>query len=104
MPVLGSIAPTPVVVGTDHVTTRQLLALTVLSQPGLLTVAVKVKCSPVPTVAVVGEIEMLMPEIIVTVAVAFLVVSACDVAVMVAVGVVVAVPFVVTVGTVFGAV
>src|SRR6266849_10661351 len=103
MPVLGSIAPTPVVVGTDHVTTRQLLAPTVLSQPGLLTVAVKVKCSPVPTVAVVGEIEMLMPEIIVTVALAFLVVSACDVAVMVAVGVVVGVPFVVTVGTVFGA-
>jgi len=93
-----------VVVGTDQVTTRQLFVATLLSHPGLLTVAVKVKCSPVPTVAVVGVIEMLMPEIIVTVALAFLVVSACDVAVMVAVGVVVGVPFVVTVGTVFGAV
>jgi len=92
-------------VGTDQVTPRQLFVETLLSHPGLLTVALKVKCSSVPTVAVVGEIEMLMPETIVTVAVAFLVVSACEVAVIVAVGAGVGVPFVdETVGTVFGAV
>jgi hypothetical protein len=104
LPLLGSIVPTPVVVGTDQVTTWQLLAATVLSHPGLLTVAAKVKCSLVPIVAVVGLIEMLMPEMIVTVAVAVLVVSACAAAVIVAVGVIVVVPFVVTVGIVFGAV
>src|ERR1700737_2523764 len=103
MPVLASIMPTPVVVGTDHVTFWQLLAATELSQPGLLTLAVKVKCSPVPTVAAVGVIERLMPEIIVTVAVAVLVVSACAVAVIVAVGVMVVVVPEVTVGTVLGA-
>jgi len=70
----------------------------------LLTLAVKVKFSVVPTVAVVGVIEMAMPETIVTAAFAVLVVSACAVAVIVAVGVIVVVPLVVTVGTVFGAV
>ena len=63
-----------------------------------------VKCSPVPTVALLGAIEILMPEMMTTVAVAVLVVSACAVAVIVAVGVIVVVPFVVTVGIVFGAV
>src|ERR1700681_4016702 len=95
--------PTPVVVGTDHVTDWQSVTVTVLMHPGLLTVAVKRKVSPVPTVAVVGEIETLIPEIIVTVAVAVLVVSACAVAVIVAVGVIVVVVPEVTVGTVFGA-
>jgi hypothetical protein len=97
-PLLASIVPP--VVGTDQVTTWHWLATTELSHPGLLTVAVNVKFSPVPTVAVVGVMETLMPEIIVTVALAVLVVSACAVPVIVAVGVIV----VVTVGTVLGAV
>jgi hypothetical protein len=98
------IMPTPAVVGTDQVTFRQSMVVPVLTHPGLLTVATNWKCSLVPTVAVVGVIEILMPETIVTVAVAFLVVSACAVAVIVAVGVTVVVPLVVTVGTVSGAV
>jgi hypothetical protein len=94
----------PVAVGTDQVTARH-FGSAVWEQPGLLTIAANLsKCSPVPTVAVVGEIEMLMPEMIVTVAVAVFVVSACAVAVIVAVGVIVVVPLVVTVGTVKGAV
>jgi hypothetical protein len=105
--VLGSgtvIEPTPDVVGTDQVTFRQSVVVPAFTHPGLLTVARKVKCSFVPTVAVVGVIEILMPETIVTVAVAVFLVSACAVAVIVAVGVTVVVPLVVTVGTVFGAV
>jgi hypothetical protein len=47
---------------------------------------------------------MLMPEIIVTVALAVFVESACAAPLIVAVGVITVVPFVVTVGTVFGAV
>jgi hypothetical protein len=110
-PVLASIVPSQLVVvlgqvlvGTDHVTAVQSVVPTVLTHPGLLTLAVKVKFSVVPTVAVPGVIKMAMPERIVTVAVAVLVVSACAVAVIVAVGVIVVVPLVVTVGTVFGAV
>ena len=107
-PVLASIVPrlpAVVVVGSDQVTSVQSVVPAVLMHPGLLTVAMNwSKVSPVPIVAVVGRIEMVMPDMIVTEAVAFLVVSACAVAVIVAVGVTVVVPFVVTVGTVFGAV
>src|SRR6202163_5108889 len=96
----STIEPFPAVVGTDQVTATHLLSEFRL-QHGLLTVAAKLlKCSPVPTVAVVGVIEMLIPEMMVTVAVAVLDVSACAVAVIVAVGVIVVVPLVVTVGTV----
>ena len=105
VPVLGSIVPMPVrLVESDHVTTRQLLDATVLSQPGLLTLAVNVKVWPVPTVALVGPTEMAMPVMIVTVAVCTIVESADEVAEMVAVGVITAVPLVVTVGRVLGAV
>ena len=113
LPVLASIVPSQlgvvvaqVLVGTDHVTAVQSVVPTVLTHPGLLTLAVKIKFSAVPTVAVVGAIKMAMPERIVTVAVAVLVVSAWAVAVIVAVGVIVGVPPVVllTVGTVLGAV
>jgi len=93
----------PVAVGTDHVTARHCGSADLL-HPGLLTVASKLKVSSVPTVAVVGLIAMLMPETIVTVALAVLVEAACDVAVTVAVGVITGVPFVVTVGTTLGAV
>ena len=111
LPVLASIVPSQLVVplgqvlvGTDHVTAVQSVVPAVLTHPGLLTLAVKVKFSVVPTVAVVGVIKMAMPERIVTVALAVLVVSACAVAVIVAVGVIVGVPLVLlTVGTVFGA-
>src|SRR5882672_543671 len=93
----------PVAVGTDQVTARHCGSADWL-HPGLLTVAAKVKVSSVPTVAVVGLIEMLMPETIVTVALAFLVESACAAPVIVAVGVITVVPFEVTVGITFGAV
>ncbi len=108
MPRFGSIVPGEVwpvtIVGSDQVTTWQSLVGTVLSHPGLLTVAAKVKVSVVPTVAVVGLIEMVMPEIIVTAALAVLVESACAVAVIVAVGVITGSPFEMTVGITFGAV
>ena len=55
-------------------------------------------------VAFVGPTDMAMPVMIVTVAVCTIEVSACDVAEMVAVGVMTAVPLVVTVGRVLGAV
>jgi hypothetical protein len=101
---LASIDPTPVVLaGTDQVTFRQVGFVEML-QPGLLTVEVKVKCSFVPTVAVVGRIVMLMPEMMVIAAIAVLDVSACEVAVITAVGAIVVVPFEVVVGMVFGAV
>lgn len=103
-PGVARILPTPAVVGTDHVTSWQSVFPGVFTHPGLLTVARKAKCSSVPTVAVLGVIEILMPEIMVTLAEAVFVVSACAVAVTVAVGTIVRVPFVVTVGTVFGAV
>ena len=97
--------PAPVrVLGSDHVTAVQSVVPGELTQPGLLTVAAKDRVSRVPTVAVFGLIEMLMPEMMVTVAVAVFVESACAVAVIVAVGVIVVVPFVVTVGIVAGAV
>lgn len=73
-------------------------------QPGLLTVAVKEKCSPVPTVAEDGEMLMLIPVMMVMLALAVLEVSACDVAVIVAVGATVVVPLDVVVGSVAGAV
>jgi hypothetical protein len=91
-----------VLVGTDHVTFRQ-FGLELMLHPGLLTVAEKVKCSLVPTVAVAGVIVMPMPVTMVSVAVAFLVVSACEVAVIVTVGAIVVVPLEVTVGMVAGA-
>jgi hypothetical protein len=98
------IEPTVPVVGTVQVTARHWLFTTDWSHPGLLTLAVKGNVSLVPTVAAVGLTVMLIPEMIVTVAVAVLVLSACEVAVIVAVGVIVVVPLFVTVGTVFGAV
>jgi hypothetical protein len=96
--------PIPVkVVESDHVTLSQVVVEVVL-QPGLLTDAVNVKFSVVPTVAVVGVMAILIPVTIVSVAVAVLVVSACAVAMMVTVGAAVVVPFEVTVGSVPGAV
>ena len=91
------------VVGTDQVTFRH-VGFEVVLQPGLLTVAVKVKCSPVPIKAFAGVIEMLIPVMIVTVAVAVLEVSAAEVAVMVSVGSAVTTPEIVAVGIVAGAV
>jgi len=92
-----------VLVGTDHVTFKQ-VGFEVVLHPGLLTVAVKVKCSPVPMKALPGVIEMLIPVISVRVAVAVFVVSACAVAVIVTVGSGVTVPEIVAVGIVPGAV
>jgi hypothetical protein len=92
-----------VATGTDHVTFRQVVFEVVL-QPGLLTVAAKVKCSPVPIVAPGGVIAMLIPVMIVIVAMAVFVVSAAAVAVTVAVGSGVTVPEIVSVGIVAGAV
>ena len=57
-----------------------------------------------PTVALVGPTDMAMPVMIVTVAVWTMVLSADEVAEMVAVGVITVVPLVVTVGRVLGAV
>jgi hypothetical protein len=76
----------------------------VVLQPGLLTVAEKVKCSPVPIVAAAGEIEILIPVMIVSVALSIFVVSAWDVPVIVTVGAITVVPLDVVVGTVAGAV
>ena len=89
--------------GRDQVTFKQ-LAFTVVLHPGLLTVAMNVKCSPVPTVAAAGLIEMLIPVMIVTLAVAVFVVSAAAVAVIVTVGSGVTVPETVAVGSMAGAV
>jgi hypothetical protein len=100
---LASIEPRPVgVVGTDQVTFRQ-VGFEVTLQPGLLTVAVKVKCSPVPRKAPDGVIEMLIPVIIVNVAVAVFVVSAAAVPVMVTEGSAVTTLEIVAVGMVAGA-
>jgi hypothetical protein len=103
---LTSIEPkfTPFVVGSDQVTARQVLPTMDASHPGLLTLATRGNVSPVPTIAELGMIAMLIPEIIVIVAVCVLVVSACAVAVIVATGAGVVVPLLVTVGTVLGAV
>ncbi len=96
--------PIPVsVVDRDHVTLRQVVFEVVL-QPGLLTVAEKVKCSPVPIVAEDGVTAMLIPVMIVTVALSTFVVSAWDVAVIVTVGAITVVPFDVVVGIFAGAV
>ena len=73
-------------------------------QPGLFTVAVSGKCSPVPTVAEDGEMLILIPVMMVTAALAAFEVSACDVAVIVALGAIVVVPLDVVVGRVAGAV
>src|ERR1700680_3136215 len=64
-----------VLVGSDQVTFRQ-VGLEVILHPGLLTVAANRKVSPVPTVAEVGLILMLIPVTIVSLAAAVLVVSA----------------------------
>jgi hypothetical protein len=98
------IVPIPVsVVERDHVTSSHFGVETML-QPGLFTVAPNRKVSPVPTVADVGFSEMLIPVTIVSVAVAVLVVSACEVPVIVTTGAIVGVPLTVTVGMVRGAV
>jgi len=103
---LASIEPqsTPVVVGSVQVTLEHVFPTMAWLHPGLTTVTVKGNVSRVPMVTKDGKIVTLIPEIIVIVAVAVLVVSACDVPVITAVGVIVAVPLVVTLGTVFGAV
>ncbi len=104
MPRLGSIVPIPVsVVESDQVTLRHVVFEVVL-QPGLLTVAEKVKCSPVPIVAEAGVTEILIPVMIVNVALSTFVVSACAVAVIVTVGAMTVVPFDVVVGIFAGAV
>jgi hypothetical protein len=103
-PVVEPMLPTPVsVVESDQVTFWH-VGFDVRLQPGLLTVAVKRKVSPVPTVALVGEMAMLIPVTMVSVDVAVLVVSACAVPVIVTVGAIVVVPLVVVVGIVAGAV
>jgi hypothetical protein len=103
-PVVEPIVPMPVnVVERDQVTLSQVWFEVVL-HPGLFTVAVKRKVSPVPTVALVGVIVMLIPVMMVRVAVAVFLVSACAVAVTVTVGAIVVVPLDVTVGIVAGAV
>lgn len=90
-------------VGSDQVTLSQ-VGLEVRLHPGLFTVAVNWKNSPVPTVAEVGVMVMLIPVTMVSVAVAVLEVSACAVAVTVTAGSMVVVPLEVTVGIVAGAV
>src|SRR5579863_2918395 len=96
--------PIPVsVVESDQVTLSQ-VELDVVLHPGLLTVALSAKVSPVPTVKEVGVMAMLIPVTMVSVAVAVFVVSACAVAVTVTVGAIVVVPPDVTVGIVAGAV
>lgn len=92
-----------VLVGSDQVTFWH-VGFDVRLQPGLFTVAVKVKVSFVPTVAVVGLMLMLIPVTIVITAVEVLDVSACAVPVTVTVGATEVVPLVVTVGIVAGAV
>jgi len=104
---LGSgtvMVPIPVsVVESDQVTFSH-VGLEARIHPGLFTVAVNEKCSVVPTVAVDGAIVMLIPVMMVTAALEVLEVSACDVAVIVAVGAMVVVPLDVVVGRVAGAV
>jgi hypothetical protein len=106
-PVFASMVPSEpavVTVGSDQVTFWQ-VGLEARTHPGLLTVATNwLNVSPVPTVAVLGVMEMLMPLMMVNVAVAVLEVSAAAVAVMVAVGVTVVVVPEVTVGITDGAV
>jgi hypothetical protein len=103
-PEVEPMVPMPVsVVESDHVTLLQVGVETIL-QPGLFTVAAKRKVSPVPTVAEVGFSEMLIPVTMVKVAVPALVVSACEVPVIVTTGAIVAVPLTVTDGIVRGAV
>ena len=102
---MDATVPIPVsVVESDHVTVRQLAVELTLLQPGLLTVAVNENVSPVPTVADVGVMVMLIPVTIVREAVAVLDVSAWAVAVTVTVGAIVVVPLDVIVGIVAGAV
>jgi hypothetical protein len=103
-PEVEPMVPMPVsVVESDHVTFWQ-VGFEVMLQPGLFTVAAKRKVSPVPTVAEVGFSEMLIPVTMVKVAVPVLVVSACEVPVIVTTGAIVAVPLTVTDGIVRGAV
>ena len=102
-PVVEPMVPIPVsVVESDQVTFSH-VGLEVRLHPGLLTVAVNRKNSPVPTVAVDGVMTMLIPVMMVRVAVATLVVSACAVAVTVTVGSIVVVVPDVIVGIVAGA-
>ena len=104
MQVLEMMEPIPVsVVESDQVTFSQ-VGVDVMLQPGLFTIAENGKVSPVPTVAEVGVITMLIPVTIVRVAVAVFFVSACAVAVIVTVGAIVVVPLEVVVGIVDGAV
>ena len=92
-----------VLVGTVQVTSSQ-VGLEARTQPGLLTDALNVNCSEVPTVAPVGVMLILIPVTMVTVALALLVVSACAVAVIVTVGAMTVVPLDVVVGIVAGGV
>jgi hypothetical protein len=102
--VLAPIVPIPVsVVESDQVTLSQ-VGVEVMLHPGLLTVAVNRNVSPVPTVALVGVMTMLIPVMMVRVAVEVLVVSACAVAVIMTAGAIVVVPLEVVVGIVAGAV
>jgi hypothetical protein len=96
--------PIPVSVVESVQVTFSQVGLEVRLHPGLLTVAVNRKNSPVPTVAEVGVMVMLIPVRMVRVAVAVLVVSACAVAVIVTAGSIVVVPLDVIVGIVAGAV
>ena len=96
--------PIPVsVVESDQLTFSH-VGVDVMLHPGLFTTAENGKVSPVPTVAVVGVMLMLIPVTIVSVAFAVLVVSACAVAVIVTVGAIVVVLPEVVVGIVAGAV
>ena len=95
--------PIPVsVVESENVTFSQ-VGFVVRLHPGLVTVATKGKVSVVPIVAVVGVMVMAIPVTIVNEAEAVFVVSACDVAVTVAVGAATVVPLDVVVGSVAGA-
>jgi hypothetical protein len=99
-----SIEPIPVSVESSvHVTFRQ-VGFERMLHPGLLTVAVNVKFSFVPTVAEAGVTEILIPVMIVNVAVSTFVVSACEVPVIVTAGSIVTTPFTVAVGIFEGAV
>ena len=103
-PLVEPIAPIPVsVVESDQVTFWQ-VGFDVRLQPGLFTVAVKRNVSPVPTVALVGVITMLIPVTMVIVAVEIFDVSACAVPVTVTAGCTVVVPLLVVAGIVAGAV
>jgi hypothetical protein len=101
---LETIVPIPVrVVESAQVTSSQ-VGVEVRLQPGLFTVALNEKVSPVPTVAEGLAMLMLIPVTIVSVAVAVLDVSAFAVPVIVTVGAIVVVPLDVVVGMVAGAV